>query len=109
MAARANIVIDQGADFQTTIDVVDLEDNVIDLTGYTGEAQIRKHYSSTNAVSFTVEIDANNGLITLTLPATASANMSPGRYVYDLRVTNSDDEVSRITEGYVTVTPMVSR
>lgn len=109
MAAKANIFIDQGTDFETTLDMVDLDDNVIDLTGYTGQAQIRKHYSSTNAVSFSVDIDANNGLITISLSASQSANMVAGRYVYDVKVINGDDEVSRIVEGVLTVAPGVTR
>ena len=47
MAIIANIFIDQGTDFEVTIDVSDTSDNIIDLSGYTASAQIRKTYGST--------------------------------------------------------------
>ena len=34
MAIIANIFIDQGTDYEVTIDVTDTSDNVIDLNGY---------------------------------------------------------------------------
>ena len=49
MAAKANIVIDQGADFSSTITVTDDAGDAVDLTGYTASGQIRQHYTSNTA------------------------------------------------------------
>ena len=43
MAALSNIYIDQGSDFTTTISLTDSNGDVLNLTGYTALAQIRKH------------------------------------------------------------------
>jgi hypothetical protein len=41
--------------------------------------------------------------------AVTSANVTPGRYVYDCELTSSSNVVSRLVEGIVTVTPQVTR
>lgn len=110
MAAKANIVIDQGADFQTTITVRTDDGEVQNLTDYTGSGQIRKHYTSTTAVDFTVSFEEprTGGQVTMSLTRDQTANMEPGRYVYDVEITDSTDFRSRLVEGIVTVTPQVT-
>lgn len=109
MALKANITIDQGTSFATTIDVTDEDGNVIDLTGYTGAAQMRKHYTSTTYYAFTVSITAGTGEVTLSMTANATNNVAAGRYVYDCELTDGSGTVSRLVEGIVTVTPGVTR
>ena len=109
MATKANLVIDQGTNFSTTISIANMDDEAIDLTGYSAVAQIRKHHSSSNSVSFGVSIDAALGDLTLSLTPTQTNAMVPGRYVYDVEVTDSSNVVSRIVEGLVTITPSVTR
>ena len=54
MAIIANLFIDQGTDFSIVVDVTDATGEVLDLTGYSSAAQIRKTYgSSSAAASFT--------------------------------------------------------
>ena len=59
MAQKINIIIDQGTTFSTTFTVNDDDGAPIDFTSYTGLAQMRKHYTSSNSTSFTVS--ANTG------------------------------------------------
>lgn len=108
MATKANLVVDQGTTFTTTITVTDDDGNNLNLAGYTGAAQIRKHYTSSNSVNFSVSINGSTGEVTLSLTAAATADLTAGRYVYDCELTNSGT-VSRILEGIVTVTPQVTR
>jgi hypothetical protein len=108
MAIKANLIIDQGTDYQTDITLTDLDDNVVNLSGYTANAQIRKSYTSSNAVSFSVTLGENTGIVTLSLTDTQTANITPGRYLYDVLLT-SNNITSRIVEGVVTVTPGVTR
>ena len=109
MATKANLVIDQGTNFSTTISIANMDDEAIDLTGYAAIAQIRKHYSSSNSVNFGVSIDAALGDLTLSLTPAQTNAMVPGRYVYDVAVMDSSNVVSRIVEGLVTITPSVTR
>lgn len=108
MAIKTNLTIDQGSDFTTTINLTDNFDNVINLTGYTGAAQIRKHYTSLTSYAFTVTIIAAAGEISLALSAAVSNTMPAGRYVYDCELTYLDGTKSRIVEGIVTITPQVT-
>lgn len=109
MAIKANIVVDQGSSFSTSINVTDTDDAVIDLTGFTGAAQMRKHYTSSNSVPFNVTIIPAEGVVRLSLTANSTANVAAGRYVYDVELTDSNGIISRIVEGIVTVTPNVTR
>jgi hypothetical protein len=108
MAIKANLIIDQGTDYQTDITLTDLDDNTVNLSGYTANAQIRKTYTSSNAVSFSVSLEEATGVVKLSLTDTQTANITPGRYVYDVLLT-SNNVTSRIVEGIVTVTPGVTR
>lgn len=107
MAQKLNLIVDQGSSFQTNFTVNDDGGNPINFTGYTASAQMRKHYTSSNAVSFTVQL-SNQGVITLSLTSNTTDNIVPGRYVYDVEVV-SGNTVSRVVEGIVTVTPQVTR
>ena len=109
MAIKANLIIDQGTTYSTSIDIADDNDMPIDLTGYTGSAQIRKHYSSSNSTPFSVSIDSADGVVTLSLTSTQTGSLTAGRYVYDVELTNTSNVVSRIVEGIVTITPQVTR
>jgi len=111
MAAKANIVIDQGADFSTTITVSDDADAPVDLTGYTGSGQIRKHYTSNTAIDLDVTFDSprSSGKVTIGLSRSVSSAMEAGRYVYDVEITSAADVRSRLVEGIATITPEVTR
>jgi hypothetical protein len=107
MATKANLVIDQGSTFASSIDILDENDEAVNLLYYSARGQIRKHYTSTNAVSFTTTV--SNGSIIISLTANQTANMVSGRYVYDIELIDPANTVLRILEGIVTVTPEVTR
>jgi hypothetical protein len=109
MAIKANIVIDQGTTFQTSINVTDDEENPVDLTGYSAAAQMRKHFTSSNAFSFATSISPTLGIVTLSMTANTTNTITPGRYLYDCELTDPNGAISRLIEGIVTVTPGVTR
>lgn len=109
MAILANIFIDQHTDFSITVDVTDATGNVLNLTGYTAAAQMRKTYTSTNAsATFGTVVSASDGKVTLSLTDTVTGALEPGRYVYDMTVT-SGSTTTRVIEGQAIVTPSVTR
>ena len=76
MAIIANLYIDQGTDFSVTVDVTDSAGDVLNLSGYSASAQIRKTYaSSTVAASFGTSISEAAGQVTLTLTDTVTAGI----------------------------------
>jgi hypothetical protein len=108
MATQVNLLIDQGATFSTVIDLVDENGVPINLSSYTGASQLRRHYTSSNAINFTVAL-TSNGVVTLSLTANQTTSLTAGRYLYDVEVTDNSGIVSRIVEGIVSVTPNVTR
>lgn len=112
MATISNLTIDQGTDFDITVNVDADDGGPLDLTNYSGRAQIRKSYSSLTAVDFTVSVilPAADGQLKVSLPASTSNSMKPGRYLYDLEIENSStNAVTRVIEGQVTITPSITR
>ena len=108
MAIKANLLIDQGATFSTRLSITNGSGQNIDLTGYSAAGQIRKHYSSSNAVNFTASLNSA-GYLTLGLSSNTTASMTAGRYVYDVELVDNVGRVSRIVEGIITVSPNVTR
>lgn len=109
MATKANLKIEQGTDFSTSITLTDDDNDAVNLTDYTGAGQIRKYYTSTTAVNWTVALGGNTGIVTISLGSNTTNNMTSGRYVYDIELTDGSGIVSRILEGIVTITPGVTR
>lgn len=105
LAAVTNLVVYQGSDFQNTFFVTDDNGAQFDLTDYTGECKIKKHYSSSGFTSMQVNINPpeNSGSVTLSLTNAVTAAMTPGKYVYDVVLTSSFGIKSRVLEGILTV------
>lgn len=110
MAIKANIVIDQGTDFEATVDLSDVAGNPYDLTGYAIASQMRKNYASASpAATFSTESNDAAGQITLKLDRQYTNQLEPGRYLYDVEITSSANTTTRVVEGTVTVTPGITR
>lgn len=111
MAAKANILIDQGADFSTSLTVTGDDGTPTNLTGYTASGQIRKHYTSSTATELDIEFatDRSTGVVTINLSRSVNEIMEAGRYVYDVEITSSANTRSRLVEGLATITPQVTR
>ena len=110
MAAYSELNIEQYASFSVIINVDDVGGDAINLTGYTANSQIRKSYYSSSANTLTATITGtSNGEITLSMTSTNTANLTPGRYLYDLVITAPDTTRTRVVEGIVNVLPGITR
>lgn len=108
-AAYVNLLLEQGTTFSTTITLDDVYGNSYNLIGFTANSQIRKSYYSANpTATFDTQIDNQASKITLSLTRTQTANIAPGRYVYDVIIINSNT-TKRILEGVVDVSPSVTK
>jgi len=109
-AGYQNLYLEAGTTFSTTITLDDVYLNAYNLVGYTAASQMRKSYYSANAsATFATSINTSTGQITLILDAPTTANLTPGRYVYDTIITSSTNQVTRILEGTIDVSPGVTR
>ena len=107
MATIANLKVDQGADFATTINLNNLDGTDFNLTGYTVASQMAKSYASTTKTASIT--DAATGAIQLSLTNAQTGALTQGRYVYDVEVTQTSGNVkTRVIEGQITVFPQVT-
>jgi len=107
-----NLVVNAGSDFSQTFTLEGTDTNsALNLTGYTVSAQMRKWSGSSSATSFTSYIDAPStaGKIVLILNSTQTAELKPGRYVYDVLIEDNLGIKNRVIEGMVLVTEGVTR
>ena len=110
MAVYSNLTVDQGTDFTASVDVTDTDGDALNLTGFTVAGQVRRSYYSSTAVTLTCAVsNATSGIITVSLSATQSDAMKPGRYVYDVEITNSGGTKTRVLEGQLEIMPGVTK
>ena len=109
MAIYANLTVDQGTDFSSSIDVTDADGDAVSLTGYTVKGQIRKHYNSSTAVDFAAVVsNASAGIISISLSSAVTNAMKAGRYVYDVEIDQSGTK-TRVLEGQLEIMPGVTQ
>jgi len=108
-AGYQNLYLEQGSSFAFTITLDDVYGDVYALTGANVYSKMRYSYYTPNvAATFATTISANTGQVTFSLDSANTANITPGRYVYDTTITNSG-VVTRILEGIIDVSPGVTR
>ena len=104
------LFLEQGASFNTSITLDDVNGESFNLTTFSASSQMRKSYYSSNAAAtFTVSTGDNvSGTITISLDSANTANVIPGRYLFDVYLTNNISRI-RVLEGIVNVTPQVTK
>jgi hypothetical protein len=113
-AGLYKILCEQGATFQLPLVWKDASGNPVNVTGWTAQMDVRKTKQSEASI---VELSTENGRITLggdtgqidlLIPATVTATLDPGAYVYDLDLIN-EQTVYRLMEGTFVVDGEVTR
>lgn len=115
MAASTDLVIDQFATFRSAFRWQTKSTGTpVNLTGYTAAMQIRRtHADATALVSLTngngLTIEGTDGRVRIEIPASTTATLTPGRYVYDLVLTDLASKKKRLVEGVAIVDAGVTR
>jgi hypothetical protein len=111
MAQYSDVFIDQGSSYSATIPVLKSNGLPLDLSGYIARGQIRRNYTSSAYIDFIAAIvDAEGGLITISLTPAQTASLKPGRHMFDVEVaTVGDLDVKRVSEGQIHITPRVTQ
>ena len=109
MAISLNYDMDQGADFVFGCTAKDANGNPMDISsGYTAYSQMRKYYSSSDYTTLNTSITGSTGSILISLGATATEDIKPGIYFYDVEV-HGTNSVKRVVQGMITVYPEVTK
>jgi hypothetical protein len=71
---------------------------------------MRKSFYATSSTIITSTVTGNaNGEITLSMTAANTANLSPGRMVFDLLITSPASVKTRVIEGIIVISPGVTQ
>jgi hypothetical protein len=84
-----NLIIEQGEDFSATFAVLDPDETAAALNSYTVNATLKKHPGSSTSYTFTTTLTSSQGKITISLPNSVTSTLKPGRYYYDIFITNT--------------------
>lgn len=112
MSAKFNLVLEQATTFNWQFQILN-DSTPWDLTGYTGTMTVRPFVgaSTTTVVASTengrMYFENLNGRVIVTIDATTTGAIAPGRYSYDL-VLDSGGTVTRLLEGKLAVTGAVT-
>ena len=109
MTAYVELFIEQGSNLSSDLIInTGSSNSAANLTLSMFSARVKKSYNSSNLVTELVcsATDAANGVLNLSLPAANTANLTQGRYVYTVKMTN-DSFVTRVIEGTLFVLPEV--
>jgi hypothetical protein len=107
------ITCQQGSTFTRRL-IYKINDEVVNLTGYTARMQIRENHSSSAyilelTVGSGITITGATGQVSITITAGATATIPSGTYVYDIELVAPNTTVQRLLEGKFVVTPEVTR
>lgn len=103
-AGSHDFEVETGSTWTRTISAVDNDSNAIDHTGYTVVMDVRVNSDSTSEF---ITLTAGNGRVSingdgdivLTISAADTADLTPGDYVYDLKVTDTSSSVQYYLRG----------
>ena len=123
MAHYEDFSIDQGTDVSIGLHLLNKDKSIKNLTDYSVNAYLKPNYASgdSDRTVFTgiIADPATDGIVNLSLTNTQTDALNPKkRYVYDVELSYVSDSdglgnltyiIERILEGYVTVTPSVTR
>ncbi len=109
MSGKYNIVAEQGATFNLNFRV-ETDGTPWNLTGYTFAMQVRRSANDANTLlNITSATMTSVGHVSATVSAATMADVPAGRWVYDIELTSSGAQVTRILEGRFIVTPEVTQ
>ena len=109
MSGKYNIVADQGATFNLNFTIA-TDGVALNLTGYTFAMQVRRSSNSSTALlNITSATMTSVGTVAVTVSATTMNTVPAGRWVYDIELTSSSGEVTRILEGRFIVKAQVTQ
>jgi hypothetical protein len=104
-----NLDINKNTDYTRTFTVMDTNNTVINLNGFTMSSQLRRTPLSTASVSFTMSfIDAAAGKVQMFLPHSIT-NTLEGKYFYDIFLTDPSSLKFKIEDGLIFIHPNITQ
>jgi hypothetical protein len=114
MAVQKNFEVDQNTTFTFVVEYKDSNGNPISLTGASAKLQVRDTKGGSKlAVSLTspsggITIDAANGKLTIKMTPTQTSKLFYPKSEYDLMLTDSNFNKTKLLEGFITLSRSVT-
>lgn len=114
MAGKKNFEVDQNATFTFIIEYKDNNGNPIDLDGASAKLQVRdtaggsKLAFSLTSPSGGIIIDEPNGKLTIKMTPTQTNKLFYPKSSYDIMVTDSNLNKTKLLEGFITLSRTVT-
>lgn len=114
MAVQKNFEVDQNTTFTFVVEYKDSNGNPISLTGASAKLQVRDTKGGSKlAVSLTspsggITIDAANGKLTVKMTPTQTSKLFYPKSEYDLMLTDSNFNKTKLLEGFLTLSRSVT-
>jgi hypothetical protein len=106
MSIISNLVMGQGTDFLASWNIVDANNNPINLTLFPIESSMKRFYTSNSSYTWSFTCNGYaNGYLTISLPFSNVVTISQNNYVYDVLIRDSGNNVVRLIEGVIAVSP----
>jgi hypothetical protein len=110
MSQPNNFVVDAGARLVKTFVYENPNGSVVNLTGYTATAQVRKSTFGPLVISATPSINSSTYVITLTFTPEQTLLLRESNYVYAIQVSNaSTGDVKIAAHGVLTINQAIVR
>jgi hypothetical protein len=111
MTTNATLYVDQGVDFGIALDLFDAEGLDFNISDQQFKCEVRKLYSSNLAFEAVVQLNTDDNDINnldLIIPGNLTANLSPGKYQYDIVMFDGVYK-SKILEGLIFLLPTITK
>jgi hypothetical protein len=114
MAVQKNFEVDQNTTFTFIVEYKDSNGNAVNLTGSSAKLQVRDTKGGTKlAVSLTspsggIVIDAALGKLTIKMTPTQTSKLFYPKSEYDLMLTDSNFNKTKLLEGFITLSRSVT-
>ena len=104
LPANYDLALYKGDYFTMSITLKDSLGEVINLTGYSAQCQMRTTFVSLQSFDVTVTIpDPLTGVVKLEFMSAVTTTLSPGPYIWDFQVTDPSGNIRTYIAGDVTV------
>lgn len=113
MAGQKNWEVDVNTTYSFSVIYKDPNGDPIDITGSTAKMQVRNAQGDKLAFTLTspsggITIDGPNGLITVKMTPTQTSKLFYPKSVYDLMLTDSQANKTKLVGGYLTASRSVT-
>ena len=107
----SNLQIESGTEFEHLFAIGDNDNNTtLNLSGFSVNSQLRKWAGSNSYVAFASTISsATDGEIQISMASSITTDIRPGRYLYDVVLTDNTGSKVKVVEGMINVRAGVTR